>query len=44
MIVIIDRVSIDTKWHSSILGARFFRAIDCDTDHFRVRVKIEVFR
>jgi len=34
---------IDTRWHSSLLDARLFRASDCDTNHFRVRARINVF-
>ena len=34
---------IDTRWHSSLLDARLFRASDCDTGHFRVRARMNVF-
>ena len=33
----------DARWHSSLLDARLFRACDCDTDHFQVRVRLHVF-
>jgi hypothetical protein len=43
VVVIITLSFIGTRWHSSLLDALMFRASDCDTDHFRVRVRMNVF-
>jgi len=37
----IDHVSIDWRWHSSVLHIRSFRWADCDTDHCLVVVEIK---
>jgi hypothetical protein len=36
----IDHILIDSRWHSSILDVRLFRAADCDTDCYRVVAKV----
>jgi hypothetical protein len=43
VMVIITLSFMDTRWHSGLLDARLFRASDCDSNHFRVRVRINVF-
>jgi hypothetical protein len=35
-----DNISIDRRWHSSVLDVRSFRGTDCDTDHYVVVAKI----
>jgi hypothetical protein len=37
----IDHISIDRRWHSSVLDVRSFRGADCDTDHCLVVVKVK---
>ena len=37
-----DHISIDRRWHSSILDVRFFKGGDCDTDHYLVAAKFRV--
>jgi len=36
----IDHISIDTKWHSSILDVQSFRGADCDTDPYFVVAEV----
>jgi hypothetical protein len=36
----IDHILIDRRRHSSILDVRWFRAADCDTDHYLVVLRI----
>jgi len=36
----IDHILIDRRWHSSVLDARNFRGVDCDTDHYLVVAKV----
>ena len=36
----VDNISIDRRWHSSILDVRRFRRADCETDHYLVVAKV----
>jgi endonuclease/exonuclease/phosphatase family metal-dependent hydrolase len=36
----IDHVLMGRRWHSSILDVQYFRAADCDTDHYLVVAKV----
>jgi len=36
----IDHVSIDRRWHSSVLDVRSFSGADCDTDPYLVIAKV----
>jgi hypothetical protein len=36
----IDRVLIDKRRHSNLLGVHFFRGADCDTNHYLVVAKL----
>jgi len=35
-----DHISIDRRWHSSVLDVRSFRGTYCDTDHYLVVAKV----
>jgi hypothetical protein len=35
-----DHISIDRRWHSSMLNVRSFRGADCDTDQYLVVAKV----
>ena len=37
---LIDHILIGRRWHSSVIGVRFFRGNDCDTDHCVVVAKV----
>jgi hypothetical protein len=36
----IDHILLETRLHSSMLDVQFFRAADCDTDHYLVVAKV----